>query len=44
MVEVETDKATLEIESPANGILAEILATEGTVVALGQQMGTIKSE
>ncbi len=42
IVEVETDKATFAVESPLNGILIEIIAVEGTVVNLGQQMGTIR--
>ena len=41
VVEVETDKAVMEVESPADGTLAEILAEQGAVVALGQQLGTI---
>ena len=43
VVEVETDKATIDIEAPADGALAEILAPAETVVALGQQIGTIKN-
>lgn len=42
VVEVETDKAVTEIESPAAGVLDDILAPEGTVVALGQQLATIR--
>ncbi len=42
LVEVETDKAVTEIESPAAGVLDGILAPEGTVVALGQQLATIR--
>lgn len=42
VVEVETDKAVSQVESPADGILLEILAKEGTVVALGQRLGTIQ--
>ncbi len=42
VVEVETDKAVTEIESPAEGILDGILAPEGTVVALGQKLATIR--
>jgi len=42
IVEVETDKAVMEIESPAGGVLAEILAPVGSVVALGERMGTIR--
>jgi pyruvate/2-oxoglutarate dehydrogenase complex dihydrolipoamide acyltransferase (E2) component len=42
VAEVETEKAVSEIESPGNGVLAEITAPEGTVVKLGEQMGVIK--
>jgi 2-oxoisovalerate dehydrogenase E1 component len=42
LLEIETDKAVTQVESPADGILAEILAGEGTVVPLGQQLGTIQ--
>jgi pyruvate/2-oxoglutarate dehydrogenase complex dihydrolipoamide acyltransferase (E2) component len=42
VVEVETDKATTGIDAPAAGVLAQILIREGEVVALGQQLGTIK--
>lgn len=41
MLEIETDKAVTSIESPADGVLAEILADKGAVVPLGQQLGTI---
>lgn len=42
VVEVETDKATFEIESPASGTLVEVLTPDATVVALGQHLGTIE--
>jgi len=42
VVEMETDKAVVPIESPANGTLVEILASEGTIVKLGQQLATIQ--
>jgi 2-oxoisovalerate dehydrogenase E1 component len=42
VLEVETDKAVTPVESPADGTLVEILATEGTVVALGGRLGTIQ--
>jgi 2-oxoisovalerate dehydrogenase E1 component len=41
LVEIETDKAVSQVEAPADGVLAEILAGEGTVVPLGQRLGTI---
>jgi pyruvate dehydrogenase E2 component (dihydrolipoamide acetyltransferase) len=38
---VETDKATLEVESPANGVLQELLAEPGSEVKVGSKIGTI---
>ena len=35
LVEVQTDKATVEIPSPASGKVARILVAEGEVVAVG---------
>ena len=35
LVEIETDKATVEIEAPASGTLAEVSAAEGVEVAVG---------
>jgi len=42
VVEMETDKAVVPIESPTDGTLAQILTAEGTVVKLGQQLATIQ--
>src|SRR6266853_876805 len=36
LLEIETDKAVVEIESPGDGILAGIRAHEGAVVPVGQ--------
>jgi 2-oxoisovalerate dehydrogenase E1 component len=41
LVEAETEKSTVQIDAPTAGVLAEILADTGAVVALGQQLGTI---
>src|SRR5216683_5088061 len=38
---VETDKAEIEIESPAAGVLARVLADEGMVVGVGLPLGEI---
>jgi pyruvate dehydrogenase E2 component (dihydrolipoamide acetyltransferase) len=38
---VETDKAEVEIESPAAGVLARVLADEGAVVKVGLPLGEI---
>jgi 2-oxoisovalerate dehydrogenase E1 component len=42
VAEIETDKAVVEIEAPANGRLATILAPVGTVVPMGGRIGTIR--
>ena len=41
IVELETDKVTLEVPAPAAGILGEIRATEGTNVPVGAVLGII---
>lgn len=41
LVELTTDKATFNLPSPANGILAEIIAEEGNTVNIGEILGTI---
>jgi pyruvate dehydrogenase E2 component (dihydrolipoamide acetyltransferase) len=41
IVEVETDKATVEIEAPENGVLAKILAEEGIDVPVLQIIAVI---
>jgi pyruvate dehydrogenase E2 component (dihydrolipoamide acetyltransferase) len=41
LMEIETDKVTVEIEAPASGILGGILAHEGDVVPVGQTIGWI---
>src|SRR5260370_18014006 len=38
---VETDKAEVEIESPEAGVLARVLAEEGSVVGVGLPLGEI---
>jgi 2-oxoisovalerate dehydrogenase E1 component len=42
VVEVETAKAVVPVESPADGHLVEILAKEGVVIAMSQALGTVK--
>jgi 2-oxoglutarate dehydrogenase E2 component (dihydrolipoamide succinyltransferase) len=42
VVEVETDKAVLRVESPAAGSLAEILVPERGIVRLGEALGTVR--
>jgi pyruvate dehydrogenase E2 component (dihydrolipoamide acetyltransferase) len=41
VLEVETDKANVEIEAPASGVLAKVLAREGDEVPVGQVIGWI---
>lgn len=41
LLELATDKATLELASPASGRLVEIAAAEGTPVSPGQRLGRI---
>ncbi|MGH6990389.1 MAG: biotin/lipoyl-containing protein, partial [Stellaceae bacterium] len=39
LVEIETDKVTLEVNAPAAGTLADIMANEGDTVAVGAVLG-----
>lgn len=41
LVEIETDKATVEIEAPADGVLARIVAMAGEEIPVGQVIATI---
>src|SRR5579863_176447 len=41
LLEIETDKATVEIEAPADGILAGVSAAAGADVPVGQVIATI---
>src|ERR1700674_2683892 len=41
LVEIETDKATVEIEAPADGVLARISAAAGDDVPVGQVIAII---
>ena len=41
VAEIETDKATLEMESLEDGVLAEICVEEGQSVSVGQPMAVI---
>src|ERR1700722_12932863 len=41
LLEIETDKAVVEIESPAEGILAGVKAHEGDVIPVGQTIAWI---
>jgi len=41
IVEIETDKVTVEIEAPASGILSDVTARAGDVVPVGQAIALI---
>ena len=41
LVELETDKVTVEVPAPASGVLAEILVKPGETVAVGALLGAI---
>jgi pyruvate dehydrogenase E2 component (dihydrolipoamide acetyltransferase) len=41
LMEVETDKAAVEIEAPASGTLSSIIAHEGDVIPVGQRIAVI---
>jgi len=42
LVELETDKVTIEVPAPAGGVLSEILIKDGETVAPGALLGQIK--
>jgi 2-oxoglutarate dehydrogenase E2 component (dihydrolipoamide succinyltransferase) len=42
LVEIETDKVTIEVPAPAAGVLAEIAAKDGDTVAVGALLGQIQ--
>ena len=42
IVEVETAKAIVPVESPSAGKLADILAREGMTVQMSQPLGTVQ--
>src|SRR5262245_49713641 len=42
LVELETDKVTLEVPAPAAGVLSEVAVKNGDTVAVGALLGQIK--
>src|SRR5258706_4902717 len=42
LVELETDKVTIEVPAPAAGVLAEVAVKDGETVAVGALLGQIK--
>jgi 2-oxoisovalerate dehydrogenase E1 component len=43
VAEIETDKAVVEIEAPADGILAQSVTQIGQVVKMGGTIGVVKA-
>ncbi len=43
IVELETDKVTLEVAAPEDGVLDEVLAAEGTTVGIGDVLGRVSA-
>jgi 2-oxoglutarate dehydrogenase E2 component (dihydrolipoamide succinyltransferase) len=41
LVELETDKVSVEVTSPASGVLSEINVKEGETVGVGTKLGEI---
>jgi len=41
LVELETDKVTVEVPAPASGVLADIVVNAGDTVAVGALLGAI---
>src|SRR6476660_3216244 len=41
LVELETDKVTLEVNAPSAGVLSEIVAKDGETVGVGALLGSI---
>ncbi|HET7156567.1 MAG TPA: biotin/lipoyl-containing protein, partial [Hyphomicrobiaceae bacterium] len=42
LVELETDKVTVEVPSPVAGVLSDIKVEQGTTVGIGSVLGSIK--
>ena len=43
LVELETDKVTLEVNAPSSGVLSEIAAATGETVAIGALLGQVSA-
>jgi pyruvate/2-oxoglutarate dehydrogenase complex dihydrolipoamide acyltransferase (E2) component len=44
IAEIETDKATMDLDAPVSGTLAEIVHGEDAVVAIGEPIAWIDSD
>src|SRR5262245_38493948 len=42
LVEIETDKVTIDVPAPSAGVLGDIAAKQGDIVAVGALLGNIK--
>src|SRR5690606_22075555 len=42
LVDLETDKVVLEVPAPADGVLKQIIATDGAVVTSGQLLAVLE--
>ena len=43
LVELETDKVTVEVNAPSSGVLASVAVAEGTEVAVGALLGVVEA-
>ena len=43
LVELETDKVSVEVPAPASGVLAEITVAEGETVEVGALLGVVSA-
>jgi 2-oxoglutarate dehydrogenase E2 component (dihydrolipoamide succinyltransferase) len=43
LVELETDKVTVEVPAPASGVMGEIIVGQGATVAVGSLLASLKS-
>ncbi|HOS92043.1 MAG TPA: lipoyl domain-containing protein [Armatimonadota bacterium] len=43
LLDYDTDKATITLEAPCAGVLAEVLVPEDTPISPGQVLGTIEA-
>src|SRR3954464_12058586 len=41
LVELETDKVSLEVSAPSDGVLGDIVAGEGATVTAGAKLGSV---
>ena len=44
LFEFESDKATIEFDSPTDGVLIEIVAEEGVIVPIGDIVARVKRD